>query len=112
MSDQFSVGDKVVFEDAYTDQTHYGIITQLTGGDAIIRTITEAEAGKSPKRLQKPRIACTFTRDENDIPVCSYHRQPLNQMTLQGDQPNPPGLEHFSAWICPVSSKQVYDAGF
>jgi hypothetical protein len=112
MSEQFSVGDKVVYEDAYTDEISYGIITQLSGGDAIIRTITEEEAGRSPKRLPKPQIACSFARGENGIPVCSYHRKPLTQLAAQGDQPNPPGLGHFSAWICPVTSKHIFDAGF
>jgi hypothetical protein len=112
MSEQFSAGDKVVYEDAYTDETRYAVITQLNGGDAVLRSITEQEAGKSPKRLAKPRIACSFARGEDGNPVCSYHRKPLTQMAVHGDQPNPPGLGHFSAWICPVSSKPIYEAGF
>ena len=51
-------------------------------------------------------------KDESGNPVCSYHRVGLNQLAVHGDQPNPPGLGGFSAWICPTSGKQVYDAGF
>ena len=51
-------------------------------------------------------------KDESGNPVCSYHRVELNQLAVHGDQPNPPGLGGFSAWICPTSGKQVYDAGF
>ena len=112
MSEQFSVGDKVIYEDAYTGEIKYGFITHMSGGDAIVRTITEKEAGPAPKRLPKLRIACTFARDENGTAICGYHRQPLNELAVHGDQPNPPGLGHFSAWICPASAKQVYDAGF
>jgi len=112
MSEQFSVGDKVVYEDAYTDEIRYAVITHLTGGDAVLRSISEREAGKSPKRLPKPRIACSFARGEDNIPVCSYHRKPLTELAVHGDQPNPPGLGHFSAWICPVTSKTILDAGF
>jgi hypothetical protein len=111
MSTDFNVGDKVVSEDAYTDELRYAVITQLNGGDAILRTISEREAGASPKRLPKPRIACSFSRDENDTPICSYHRRPLTQLTVHGDQ-NPLGLGHFTAWICPESSKTILDAGF
>ena len=112
MSEQLRVGDKVVYEDAYTDEISYAVITHLNGGDAILRSITEQEAGKSPKRLPKPQIACSFARDENNIPVCSYHRKSLTQLAVHGDQPNPPGPGHFSAWICPASSKTILDAGF
>lgn len=107
---QFDVGDKVVYEDAYTGELKYGRITNMTGGDAAIRTITQEEAGPSPKRLPKLRVACTFDRDVNGRPICSYHRGRLNQLALHGD-PNPAGLGHLSPWLCPASGKQVYDAG-
>jgi hypothetical protein len=44
MTETFNVGDKVVFEDAYTDETRYGVITQMSGGDAVIRAILKEEA--------------------------------------------------------------------
>ncbi|MFZ0271055.1 MAG: hypothetical protein WAL34_04315 [Acidobacteriaceae bacterium] len=112
MSEQLTVGDKVVYEDAYTGETKFGEITNMAGGDAVIRTITQTEAGPSPKRLPKLQVACVFARDSNDVPVCSFHRQPLAQLTAHSFEPNPPGLGHFTAWVCPVSSKTIYDAGF
>ena len=112
MNEGLNVGDRVVYEDAYTLETRYGVITNLAGTDAVIRTITKEEAGESPKRLPTPRIACSFGRDEEDTPICSYHRKPLCQLAVQGQEPNPPGVGHFSAWICPTSGKQIFDAGF
>lgn len=112
MDEQFAAGDKVVFEDAYNHETRYGVITNLNGTDAVIRIITEEEAGDRPKRLPTPRIACSFAKDERGIPVCSYHRKPLTQLAVHSQEPNPPGVGHFSAWICEVTGKQVYDAGF
>jgi hypothetical protein len=112
MSTELNVGDKVVFQDAYTDETRYGVIAQMSGGDAIIRSITKEEAGGSPKPLPKMQIACAFARDGHGTPICSYHRKQLTQLSVQGHQPNPPGIGHFSAWICPISSSQILDAGF
>src|SRR5438105_4453453 len=109
MSQDFKVGDKVVYEDAYTRDIKYGLITNMSGADAIIRTITQEEAGSSPKQLPKMRIACRFDRDpDTRAPICGYHRNPLTQLALHGD-PNPPGLGHLSAWICPESNKPVYE---
>lgn len=60
MNDEFSVGDRVVYEDAYTGEIKYGLVTNMHGGDAIIRTITEGEAGSDPKHLPKLRPAPSF----------------------------------------------------
>jgi hypothetical protein len=38
----------------------HGRITNLGGGNVMIRMITEKEAGRNPKR----RFACSFTKDE------------------------------------------------
>ena len=111
MSEEFLVGDRVEYEDAYTGEIKYGQITQMGGTDAFIRTITKNEAGPSPKKLPKLRIACSFDRDDNDTPICRFHRQPLNSLAGHSVDPNPSGAGHFSAWICPVSNKPVYDAG-
>lgn len=110
-SEEFQIADKVEYEDAYTGELKYGIITQMYGGTVMISNITEKEAGPTPKRLPKARIACTFARSEDGIPICRYHHKALGQLAVHGDS-NPPGLGHFSAWICPESGKQVYDAGF
>lgn len=112
MSEEFAAGDRVEYEDAYTGEIKYGLITNMHGTDAIIRTITKKEAGPSPKRLPKARIGCAFDRGDDDTPICWLHRKPLNQLAVHSMDPNPPGPGHFSAWICPVSNKQVYDAGF
>jgi hypothetical protein len=112
MTENFEIGDAVEYEDAYTGELKHGRSTNMAGGNVMIRTITEKEAGKNPKRLPKPRIACSFAKDEGGNPICSYHRVGLNQLAVHGDQPNPPGLGGFSAWICPTTGKQVYDAGF
>jgi len=112
MGDEFSVGDRVEYEDACTGEVKYGLITQMNGTDAIIRTITKKEAGPNPKRLPKTQIGCSFDRDDDNTPICRLHRRPLNSLAVHSVDPNPPGPGHFSAWICPVSNKQVYDAGF
>ena len=112
MSEEFSVGDRVEYEDAYTGEIKYGQITQMSGTDAIIRTTTKNEAGPNPKKLPKLRIACSFDRDDDDTPICRFHRQPLNSLVLHSVDQNPPGAGHFSAWICPVSNETVYDASF
>jgi hypothetical protein len=112
MAGEFEVGDAVEYEDAYTGELKYGRIANMRRSDFIIRTITEKEAGRNPKRLPKMRIACGFGKDESGNPVCSYHRSRLNPLAVHGEQPNPEGLGHFSAWICPATGRQVYDAGF
>lgn len=106
MNEQFNTGDKVTYEDAYTGEIKFGLITNMSGGDAIIRTITEQEAGRNPKRLPKLQIACSVARDDDGRAICQYHRQVLQQLELHGE-PNPPGLGHISAGICPVSGKSV-----
>jgi hypothetical protein len=111
MTDYFQVGDVVEYEDAYTGELKHGRITQLSEGNAIVRTITEKEAGKNPKRLPKSRIACSFAQDAAGNPICGYHRVGLNQLSVHGDQRNSPALGHVSVWICPATGKQVYDAG-
>jgi hypothetical protein len=90
MAETFEVGDAAEYEDAYTGELKHGRITHLAGGDIMIRTITEKEAGRNPKRLPKPRIVCSFAKDEGRNPICSYHRVGLNQLAVHGDQPNPP----------------------
>jgi hypothetical protein len=55
---------------------------------------------------------CTFARDGDSTPICSYHRVPLDRWELQSHDPNPPGLGHVSAWRCPKSEKIILDAGF
>ncbi len=112
MSEQFEVGDSVEYQDAYTGELRHGRITKMYGSTAIITSITEKEAGKNRKRLPKAQIACTFAQDVEGNAVCGYHRVGLNQLAVHGDQPNPPGMGHFSAWICPETGQQVYDAGF
>ena len=112
MSEELAVGDRVEYEDAYTGEIKFGLITHLQGADAIIRTITKNEAGPNPKQLPKARVGCAFDRSDDDTPICRLHREPLNRLAVHSMEPNPPGLGHFSAWICPVSNKQVYDAGF
>ena len=112
MPEDFKVGDAVEYEDAYTGELKHGRISRMAGSSFMVTTITEKEAGKNPKHLPRLRIACGFARGENGTPVCSYHRAELNQLAVHGDQPNPPGPGHFSAWICPVSGKQIYDAAF
>ncbi len=112
MPENFEIGDVVEYEDAYTGELKHGRITSMARSNFIVTTISEKEAGENPKRLPKPRIACSFASDGNDSPVCSYHRAELNGLAVHGDQPNAPGPGHFSAWTCPVSGKQVYDAGF
>ena len=112
MNEQFETGDKVVFEDAYSHEIKYGVITNLNGTDAVIRIITSKEAGDRPKRLSALRIACSFAKDESGIPVCLYHRKPLTQLAVHGQEPNQSGIGHFSAWICEATGKQLYDAGF
>jgi hypothetical protein len=111
MTEDFQVGDAVQYEDAYTGELKHGRITQMSGGNAILRTITEREAGRNPKRLPKLRVACSFAKDADGNAVCSYHRVQLNQLAVHGEL-NPPGLGHFSAWVCPATGKPVYDAGF
>jgi len=112
MNKEFSVGDRVVYEDVYTGEIKYGLITKMSGTDAIIRTITKEEAGPGPKKLPRARIGCSFDRDDQDVPICRLHRHPLNALAVHSMDPNPSGPGHFSAWICPVSNKQVYDAEF
>jgi hypothetical protein len=111
MPDTFWVGDTVQYEDAYTGELKYGRITRTHGNNFIITTITEKEAVKNPKQLPKPRIARSFAEDVDGNPICSYHRIGLQPLAVHGDQPNPLGLGHLSAWICPETGKQVYDAG-
>lgn len=108
MSDNFQVGDKVVYEDAYSGEIKYGLITNMNGLDAIVRTITQKEAGLNPKQLPKLRIACSIQFDVEGTRVCGYHRRPLSQLAVHGD-PNPPGQGHFSAWVCPESNKPLYE---
>jgi hypothetical protein len=109
MSEEFSVGDKVVYQDAITGETRFGLITSLKGGDAIIRVITEAEAGNDPKRMPRARIGCAYDCDNDGMPICRLHRQPLHELGMHGGQ-NPPGVGHLTAWICPISHKQVLRA--
>jgi len=52
MTETFEVSDAVEYEDAYTGELKHGRITSMSGGDAMIRTITKKEAGKNPKRLR------------------------------------------------------------
>jgi hypothetical protein len=52
--------ETVVFEDAYTGETKYGRIERRYGSDAIVRIISEEEAGPNPRRVrlrQDARIA-------------------------------------------------------
>jgi hypothetical protein len=49
MTEHFNVGDKVVYEDANTGETKYGIITSIKGSDGTIRTITRAKIGSTPE---------------------------------------------------------------
>jgi hypothetical protein len=107
MNDEYRSGDRVIFEDAYTGEVKYGLITNMFGTDAILRIITKEEAGSSPKHLPKLRIACRVERTEDGVLICGYHKKPLVQVALHGD-PNPPGLGHVSAWLCPESNKTVY----
>jgi hypothetical protein len=74
MAEEFEIGDAVEYEDAYTGELKHGGITQMNGGSAIVRTITQREAGKNSKRLPRLRIACSFAKDESGKPICSYHR--------------------------------------
>jgi hypothetical protein len=108
MSENFQSGDKVVFEDAYTGEVKYGLITNMNGSDPIIRMITQEEAGPNPKPLPRPRIACSIQVSDDGTRVCGYHRKPLSQLAVHGD-PNPPGLGHLSAWVCPESNKPLYE---
>ena len=66
----------------------------------------EAESNAEPR--------CLFARAQDGTPVCGKHRKPLLEnvgtRTVLGS--NPPGLGHFSAWVCPVSQEPVFDAGF
>jgi hypothetical protein len=113
MPDTLGVGDAVQYEDAYTGKLKYGRVTQMYGNHLIIiSTITEKEAGRNPKQLPGPQIACSYAEDAEGNPICNYHRIGLNPLTTHGAQPNPPGIGHFSAWICPNTGKQVYDARF
>jgi len=112
MAETFEIRDAVEYEDAYTGELKHGRITSMAGGNVMIRTITEKEGGRNPKRLPKPRIACSFAKDEAGNPIRSYHRVELKQLAVHGDQPNQPGLGGFSAWMCPTTEKQIYDAGF
>jgi hypothetical protein len=112
MSEEFAVGDRVEYEDAYTREIKYGLITHMQGADAVIRTITKQEAGPNPNELPKTRMGCAFERSIDDTPMRRLHQQPLNRLAVHAMDPNPPGPGHFSAWICPASNKQVYDAGF
>jgi hypothetical protein len=110
MSDELLVGDRVIYQDAITGETKFGLITSVHGGDAIIRVITEAEAGKDPKRLPRSRIGCAYDCDKDGTPICRLHRQPLHELGIHGSL-NPPGVGHLTAWICPISHKQVLRAG-
>ncbi len=63
------IGATIVFDDAYTGAKKYGRIDQVFGEDAIIRIISKAEAGPSPRRVKlKPdaRIAA-ITNDSGLI---------------------------------------------
>ncbi len=68
MTENFEIGDAVEYEDAYTGELRHGRITSMAGGNVMIRTITEKEAGKNPKRLPKPRIAAASPRTRAAIP--------------------------------------------
>jgi hypothetical protein len=56
---------------------------------------------------------CTFDRDPSGTPICRKHHQPLTQNSVSSAPgSNPPGLGHFTAWVCPVSQENLYDASF
>ena len=51
-AETFEIGDAVEYEDAYTGELKHGRITSMAGGNVVIRTITEKEAGR-----QEPEAA-------------------------------------------------------
>ena len=56
---------------------------------------------------------CTFGRDPSGIPICRKHSQPpIQNSVTSAPGSNPPGLGHLSAWVCPVSQENVFDASF
>jgi hypothetical protein len=58
-------------------------------------------------------LKCAFDRDPSGTPICRKHGQPLIQNSVtSAPASNPPGLGHFTAWVCPISQENVYDANF
>ena len=50
---------------------------------------------------------CEMARSENGTRICSIHKKPLVPQDMSGN--NPPGLDHLSAWVCPVSTKTLIE---
>ena len=56
---------------------------------------------------------CAFDRDPSRTPICRKHGQPLIQNSISSAPgSNPPGLGHFTAWVCPVSQESLFDVDF
>lgn len=63
-------------------------------------------------KVKEQEMDCSFTRDIDGNPICAKHRTRLQERSNQADQPNPPGVGHYSSWKCPVTGNDVHDAGF
>jgi hypothetical protein len=58
--------------------------------------------GVDASRYRQLRIAYALARDENGTAICGYHRQPLNELAVHGDQPNLSAVVRLSARIGPL----------
>jgi hypothetical protein len=60
-----------------------------------------------------PESKCQFGRDSSGTPICKKRQQPLIENSVtSAPGANPSGPGHFSAYFCPVSQENVFDAGF
>jgi hypothetical protein len=104
-----TVGDSVVFDDAYTSETKYGRVERGYGCTFIVHNIVPRErAAPNPKPLTVRR-PCSLVLQPDGMRVCGSHIVELVEADVQGEE-NPPGVGHIKAWACPVSGKQFLEA--
>ena len=102
------VGDTVVFEDAYTNETKYGRVERGYGSTFTVHIISREKAGSNPKPL-KVRQPCSSVLQPDGVRACGSHWVELVECDIQGEE-NQPGVGHLKAWACPVSGKQFLEA--
>ncbi len=58
---------------------------------------------------QQSSTECGMAQLEDGTRICGLHQKPLIEMARYGDSSQ--GLDHLSAWMCPVSRRPIFNKG-
>ncbi len=58
---------------------------------------------------QQSSTECGMAELDDGTKICGLHQKPLIEMARYGDGSS--GLDHLSAWMCPVSKRPIFKKG-